>query len=273
MTTPAEVTPVITATTTIGQMQEFDSSSDQISTYLERIEIFFQANGIADGKKVAVLLSIIGRKTYSLLSDLLAPEKPASKSFTQLSEALKKHFEPKPVIIAERFQFHRRNQSANKSVAEYEAELCRLATHCAFGNYLEEAIRDRIVCGLRNESIHKRCLAETELTLTKALDIAKGMEAADRNAQKLKGTEHNPYRVGEVSAATNPCYHCASDRHKPKGCRFKEVECRNGKKIGHLAKMCHSRGAGTSHTAASKSATKSFDGKHFCKSNSWTKEK
>ena len=266
MTTPAEATPVTTISSTIGQMQEFDPSSDRISTYLERVEIFFQANGIADGKKVAVLLSIIGGKTYSLLSDLLAPEKPASKSFIQLSEALKKHFEPKPVIIAERFQFHRRNQSANESVAEYEAELRRLATHCAFGNYLEEAIRDRIVCGLRNESIQKRLLAETELTLTKTLDIAKGMEAADRNAQKLKGTEHNPYRVGEVSAATYPCYRCGSDRHKPKDCRFKEVECRNCKKIGHLAKMCRSRGAGTSYTAPGKSATKSFDGKHFSKS-------
>ena len=102
------------------------------------------------------------------------------------------------------------------------------------------------------------------------LDIAKGMEAADRNAQKLKGAESNSFRVGEVSAATNPCYRCGSDRHKPKDCRFKEVECRNCKKIGHLAKMCRSRGAGTSHTATGKSATKNFDGKFFPKR---TKEK
>ena len=138
-------------TTTIGKMQELDPTSDWISTGLERAEIFFQANKIAENKRVTVLLSIIGGKTYSLLSDLLAPEKPASKSFAVLSETLKKHYEPKPVIIAERFQFHRRNQTANKSVAEYEAELRRLATHCAFGHYLEEAICDRIVCGLRNE--------------------------------------------------------------------------------------------------------------------------
>ena len=68
-------------TTTIGKMQEFDPTSDRISTYLERAEMFFQANEIAENKRVAVLLSIIGGKTYSLLSDLLAPEKPASKSF------------------------------------------------------------------------------------------------------------------------------------------------------------------------------------------------
>ena len=92
-----------TTTTTIGKMQEFNPTSDRISTYLERAEIFFQANKIAEDERVAVLLSILGGKTYSLLSDLLAPENPASKSFTQLSEALKKHYEPKPVIGAERF--------------------------------------------------------------------------------------------------------------------------------------------------------------------------
>ena len=158
-----------------------------------------------------MLLSIVGGKIYSLLSELLsdhlAPDKPSSKTFTG---ALQKHFEPKPVIIAERFQFHRRNQAANESVAEYEAELRRLATHCAFGNYLGEAIRDRIVCGLCSESIQKRLLAETELTLSKTLEIAKGMEAADRNAQKLKGAEGTSFRVSEVSVGTNSCYRCQS---------------------------------------------------------------
>ena len=63
-------------TTTIGKMQEFDPTSDRISTYLERAEIFFQANEIAENKRVAVLLSIIGRKTYSLFF-FLKKEEPA----------------------------------------------------------------------------------------------------------------------------------------------------------------------------------------------------
>ena len=63
-------------------------------------------------------------------------------------------------------------------MAEYEAELWRLATHCAFGDYLSEAIRDRMVCGLRNEVIQKRLLAETDLNLAKTLEITQSMEAA-----------------------------------------------------------------------------------------------
>ena len=95
-----------TAVATIGHLQEFDSTTERISTYLERVELFFLANRIAEDKQVPVLLSIIGGKIYSLLSNLLAPEKPSSKTFAQLADVLQKHFQPKPVIIAERFQFH-----------------------------------------------------------------------------------------------------------------------------------------------------------------------
>ena len=55
---------------------------------------------------------------YALLSNLLAPDKPVSKTIEQL-KVLQKHYEPKPVVIAERFQFHRRNQMP---VAEFEAQ-------------------------------------------------------------------------------------------------------------------------------------------------------
>jgi len=140
----------------------------------------------AEGKQVATLLSVIGGKTYALLSDLLAPTKPAMKSLKDLKETLQAHFDPKPVVIAECFQFHQCNQEPGESVAEYEAELRRLATGCKFGDYLSEAIRDHLVCGLQSESTQKHLLAKAELSLTKALEIAQSMEAANRITQCLK---------------------------------------------------------------------------------------
>ena len=176
---------------TVGHIEAFNPDNERISAYSERVQLFFIANGVAEGKQVATLLSVIGGKTDALLSDLLAPAKPADKSLEELKEVLQTHFEPKPVVIAERFQFHRRNQEPGESVAEYyEAELRRRAASCKFGDYLPQAIRDRLVCGMRSESTQKpsqkRLLAEADLTLTKALDIAQSMEAADRNTQRLK---------------------------------------------------------------------------------------
>ena len=105
----------------IGKIQEFNPVSERISMYLERVELFFTANRIAEEKQVPLFLSIIGRRNHTLLSDLLAPTKPAMKTFVQLKAMLMKHLEPnyKLVIIAERFQFHHRNWAIGETVAEY----------------------------------------------------------------------------------------------------------------------------------------------------------
>ena len=65
-----------------------------------------------------------------------------------------------------RFHFHRRDQAADESIAEYVAELRRLSTNCKFGATLNDALRDRLVCGMRNTSAQKRLLAEADLTFT-----------------------------------------------------------------------------------------------------------
>jgi len=59
---------------------------------------------------VATFLTTIGSKTYNLLRDLLAPTKPSEVKFTELVKTLRDHYEPKPIVIAERFHFHKREQ-------------------------------------------------------------------------------------------------------------------------------------------------------------------
>ena len=69
----------------------------------------------------------------------------------------------------------------------FTAELQRLTIHCEFGAHLDEALRDRFVCGLASETIQKRLLTEKELTLSGAIDIAHGMESAAYHARALQG--------------------------------------------------------------------------------------
>ena len=139
------------------------------------------ANRVVTENRVAVLLSVIGNKAYGLLRNLLSPNKLAEQSYNTLVSALQKHFEPKPIVIAERFHFYRQVQGSGESIAAYLAELKRLSRDFAFQGHLEEALRDQLVCGLRSPSIQKRLLAEADLTYAKAVDLALGMEAADKN--------------------------------------------------------------------------------------------
>ena len=86
-----------------GTLQEFQPDVEPIKAYLERANVFFEANSIAADKRVPVLLSAIGPRIYSLLRNLTSPAVPHEKSFDELATILQSHFQPKPLLIAERF--------------------------------------------------------------------------------------------------------------------------------------------------------------------------
>ena len=202
--------------THFGKLQEFRPESDSIKSYLQRVTLYFEANEIDAKKQVAVLLSSIGAPIYTLLSDLLVPATPGEKSLEAISKALLDHFEPKRSIITERFHFHKRDQTATESIAQYDAALRKLATHCEFKGNLEETLRDRFVCGLRHEAIQRRLLAETTLTYPKALEIARGMESADKDSKSFKKTDTiNAIRPRPANSNRQfeSCYRCGRSNH------------------------------------------------------------
>ena len=103
-----------------------------------------------ENKKTVVFLSVIGAKTYEVLKSLIAPEKPSTKTYLDLKEALTKHYKPKPLVIYERFKFHKASQNEHETVSDYLANLRKLSQHCDFKTFLDDSLRDKFVCGLRN---------------------------------------------------------------------------------------------------------------------------
>ena len=230
-----------------GELHEFRPDSEELSAYLERVDIYFAVNDVSNDKKVSVLLNAIGGQTYGVLRSLCAHESPASKTYAQITEKLREHYQPKVNIIAERFHFHKRAQLASESVAEYIAELCRMAARCSFEAYLYQALRDRFVCGLRSESTQKCLLTERDLTLASAVDKAKEMEAAHKDAQtlmknsvlavgKLEGRSSRNLRRRTHSEQT--CHRCGNKGHTGQTCPYRDTECHKCKKKGHFARMC-----------------------------------
>ena len=57
-------------------------------------------------------------------------------------------------------------------------------------------LRDRIACGINDQRIQRRLLAESDLTLAKAMELSLAMESADKDADALKagatGTNAQP---------------------------------------------------------------------------------
>ena len=129
-----------TRMTTLGHIDDFDPVVEFISIYLERVQLCFVASNMEDGRKSAVLLSLLGGKVYGTLYVIShSREQPSGKSCDELKTVVKAHYEPKLIIIEEHFHFHKRNQKA--SIAEFVAKLKRLEATSEFGQYLNNAFR------------------------------------------------------------------------------------------------------------------------------------
>ena len=132
--------------------------------------------------------------------------KPAEKSYEEIVQILKDHYQPKPTVIVERFNFHSRYRKQEETVANFVAELRKLAGHCQFGNSLSDMLRDRLVCGINDKRIQRRLLAEPDLTFKRAFELAQGLEIADRNLLDLERSE--VVNVMKTKGTDYSCYHC-----------------------------------------------------------------
>ena len=108
------------AASNCGKLCDYDSNKEDWQSYVERLELFFTANDVADvQKKRTILLTSRGIETYRLFKGLTAPAKPVGKTFDELVNLMTNHENPKRNPIAERFQFNMRCRKTGESVSQY----------------------------------------------------------------------------------------------------------------------------------------------------------
>ena len=140
-------------------------------------------------------------------------------------------------------------------MAEYLAELKKLAINCEFGNFLEDALCDRLVCGLKDEATQQRLLIEVDLPIKKAFEIIHGIKAAAKNAREIQSNgQHKSVEMNAVisrkqskqasksTVPTTHCSRCLGSGHEAAVCRFRNAKCHKCNKNGHIAKAYRSEG-------------------------------
>ena len=164
----------------------------------------------------------------------------------------------------ERFKFYSRSRRPGESVANFIAQLKSLEKHCNYGASLENMLRDRLVCGINDDSIQKCLLAESNLTDKKAVEIVRGLETADMHVKLLKKNPtvkreqgqsgHEVHCSSEVHHVTPPksvqegvssltFFRCGKTGHIATHYKFtRDIVCHGCGKVGHLQKTCRSSG-------------------------------
>ena len=70
-----------------GSLSEYESSQGTWSEYIERLELYFEANDVDSAeKKRAILLNACGAGMYKLIRSLAAPAKPSDVEYQALVE-------------------------------------------------------------------------------------------------------------------------------------------------------------------------------------------
>ncbi len=186
-------------------------------------------------RRRSVFLSVVGKRTYTILRSLLSPDRPSTKTFEELTAVLIRHFSPPPSEVIQRFRFYSRSRQPGESVSAFIAELRRLTEHCNFGASLNAALRDRIVGGINDEATRKRLLGERALTYQRAVEIAQSVETSGANLREMKTP------IQPVTVKTEPVYQIDRERQETQTVN-KRMHCPRCGTKGHLPTVCRFKG-------------------------------
>ncbi|XP_068758790.1 uncharacterized protein [Montipora capricornis] len=176
-----------------------------------------------------------------------------TRTTQELRTAFQNYCNPRKNITFER---HTRNQEQGETIDQNATELRKLASTCEFKDLRDGLIRDRMICGINNQTLRERLLRESDLTLEKALDICRASEHSKQQMKTISRTHNANIDALKRRTARNfanvtespqaqandqrtPCGNCDT-YHKPRSCPAYGKQCASCSRLGHFAKFCRS---------------------------------
>jgi len=164
----------------------FADYSEQLEFYFESVDLDLGSVFSSDpdyaakverlkSKRRAVLLSNCGPKCFEVLKSLAAPTPVKELSFEELIELGVAHFDGAGNPVEGRYKFCCRRRGETERFAWFHADLKELAKQCNFGRTLEERLRDQIVCGVEDEEVVARLVANKSLSYEEAVEMCSGV--------------------------------------------------------------------------------------------------
>lgn len=159
----------------ISHVDEDNDAKEDFSVISGKSGAVDDGKEIKDEKKVCLFLLVIGADAYKLLKHLVLATVLSTMTYPELVRELSTHDNPAPIVITERFRFQKRYQKEDDTVSDYVVALKQLAATCDFGQYLDDALRDHFVSGMRSDAVQCRLLPEKDLTFPKVCEVAATM--------------------------------------------------------------------------------------------------
>ena len=237
--------------------------------WIRRFERFRQASGLAKKEQVSQIHTLI--YTMGDEAEFRLTEEQR-KNYTTVVEKFDSYSVKRRNLIFERAKFNRRRQEEGEPVNDFIMDLYRLAERCSYGTLHDELIHDRIVVGLRSAALSEKLQRDADLTLEKAVQMAREDETIKKQQTLLRSNfqddksgprgkleskpklnyveRKKPFKPrGKPGSATPPrqpkkCTRCGkSPAHGRQQCPAREELCHKCGKKGYFQTVCHTDGA------------------------------
>lgn len=212
--------------------------------WYQSVTIFFTASGISaktDEVKIATLLHVGGEQLVSVYNSFKWDEQGDAEGddnkFDKVVAKFKKYCEPRKNITYLRYQFFTRSQQDGEKIDPFVTDLKNKARECEFGELEQSLIKDRLICGIRDDTVRRRLLRESDLTLVKAIDACRSNEATAEQMQHLNQDLPKGASAVPVHAVDFECNKCGGV-HKPRQCPAYGRNCHRCNKLNHYAHKC-----------------------------------
>lgn len=233
----------------------------------ERFRLASALNEKSEAMQVNALVYAMGDEADDIMAGfgLTAEER---ERYEVVKSKFDSHFIVRRNTIFERAKFNRRCQEEGEMVDAFITALFCLAEFCDYGQLNDEMIRDRIVVGIRDTTLSLKLQLDAELTLKRAIDMARQNEAAKREQAMLRnfassstrtsvdfvkskkkvsgGTRQKTNRPqgGQTQATTTKtsrkCEFCGRSSHQRAVCPAREATCFRCHRSGHFSTVCRS---------------------------------
>ena len=252
------------------RFERFDVAVEEFDYYIQRFETeldlhnLLQGDATADARR-SLLLSRIGPDAFKVLVDHFRPDAVNTKTYVVLKRTLQTHFKKDTCVIAERVKFTLRHRKEEETVTQFLISLRAIAGKCAFGQSLDERLRDQLVIGISNDSWQQeifRLHPTNDATLQQVEQSALIVEQAFTQQQQIRAMTKSELKqettTCRVKAKPNKrgtgkqrfeqmrdlhvgvdCLKCGFPRHmKGESCPAASSSCHTCGLEGHFARVC-----------------------------------
>ncbi|XP_064469808.1 uncharacterized protein K02A2.6-like [Ornithodoros turicata] len=218
----------------------FDPAKEDWNMYQVRFEAALRVARVTEEEdKTNLLITSLTPEVFKHLYNLVQPRDILSVAYSELTRKLAEHYTPKKFKEFERWKLFSTRQNESESVKDFLERLSAIIPHCEYEAETDVracSLLTAFIVGLHDPRIRARLVLEKGLTLETATNMADKTLTAEAESRQLHA-EQTVHKLEKRSDHAR-CFRCGNINHDSDTCRFRDEDCHNCGKTGHIAKMC-----------------------------------